>query len=150
MMGSEPECSKQSFPCGQQCIPKLLHCGGSCTEGYISCGSLCLEEEFHWKCGEVCLYHEEPCENSCPKNYILCGTECVDIKSVERDIEWFENSCKYGAANNQWIFHSVLFILLISIIKKYLWWNTSLYFKGINNYYLIYFYFPNINKCKMP
>eukprot|EP00092_Neocalanus_flemingeri_P041629 GFUD01045337.1.p1 GENE.GFUD01045337.1~~GFUD01045337.1.p1 ORF type:complete len:120 (-),score=22.36 GFUD01045337.1:20-379(-) len=119
-MDSLLHCSKQSYQCAGQCIPKLLHCEGSCTAGYISCGALCLEEEFHWKCGEVCLYHEEPCDNSCPLNYILCGTECVDIKSVERDIEWFENSCKYGATNTQWLVHSLLFILLLSLIKKYL------------------------------
>ena len=120
MMDSPALCSRQTYQCGNKCIAKLLPCDGSCAMGYISCGALCLEKEFHWKCGDTCLYHEEPCENSCPENYILCGTKCVDIQNVERDIEWFENSCKYGAENTQWVVSSVLLILLISIIKKYL------------------------------
>ena len=119
-MDSSVHCSQHSYQCGKQCIAKLLHCNGSCTDGYIFCGPLCLEEEFHWKCGDRCLYHEEPCENSCPENFILCGVECVDIKSVERDIEWFENSCKQESVNSQWIVHSVLILFLISIFKKYL------------------------------
>jgi hypothetical protein len=113
------DCSRHSYQCGTKCISKILPCKGSCSFGYILCGSLCLEEEYHWKCRDECLYHEEPCENSCPENFILCGNKCVDIQSVERDIEWFENSCRYRVENTQWIVSSVLLIFLISIFKKY-------------------------------
>ena len=114
------DCSPQFYPCGSLCIPKLVPCEGSCQEDYIRCGDLCLEEEFHWRCGDGCLYLEEPCENFCPENFILCGDRCTDIQSIERDIDWFENSCKYRLGHNQWILSSVILIFLLSIIKKYL------------------------------